>query len=286
MKTDKSVINGIFALLSVLALLIPFGVSQYAETQTVENILIHESDYTTGTTFGLYDGSENMTELITGLNDFPFHTELGWESNNDTIFQGYESGGHDGIYFANYNTYTGSGEHTIIVNWSDVPESTYESVRYLYIPLNITTSELAEFDFVRIHSDFNKSDGADIRLVYQYSDSGLFSIYPTVLDSETDIYVLTLAGKNLMNAYPNGTVFLTFAGLDDEFVETQTTWDWMIEANALESEDMIFGSEFTDIAVFSIIVLCLDFLYIWIIVFANPVIDLKIDKGKKGKGKR
>ena len=282
---DKKVLNGVLAVLSILILIIPIAMAGYMQEKTISNVISVQGTYGIGDTFGLYSGSQNMSELFSEYTPAnAYDQQIGFDANNDTIFYGYKSSGsinlRDGMYLGNYNTYIGAGEHTIAPVWADFPQITYDSLRQIYIPLNITTSELSEYDFIRIHTDMDKTNNADVRLYFEESNTGLLQINPLPIDNETDLFVLDVPYKNWLNWYPNGTVYLVFTGTGDNFVETQTSFNWMVEGNILNPTDYAFGSEFTDTTIWMLIMTGLIGFYTFVLVFANPVIDIKIDNKK------
>lgn len=282
---NKEALNGILAVLSIVVLLIPIGVAGYVQEATVTNVIEVQGTYPTGDHIGLYTG--NVSEAFEGHNSFGYDDPLGWEANNDTVFLGYKSSGvyssRDSVYYGNYVTYTGSGIHSMSVNWSHMPQATYDSVRYLLVPLNVTCEAVADYDFIRIHTDIDKSEGVLVRMYYETSATFMNEASINVIDTDTDLWVIDYADKTQLNNYPNGTVWLGFSAIDDRFNETQTSFTWEVEANSLDPSDYVFGSEYTDITIWVAIVLFMDMAYLLTVVFANPVIDLKYDKYWKRK---
>ena len=285
---DKKVLNGTLAMLSILVLIIPIAVSGYIVDIQRTNIISVQGDYGIGETMGLYSGSSNTSELFESYTpSWDWDGVIGYDANNDTLFYGHKSIGgilSDGLYYGNYNTYIGAGEHTLTPDWNDLPESTYDSLRYFFIPLNYTNEQVAEFDFIRVHSDIEKANGSLVRLWYEESATSLLqfdSIAP--VDNETDLFVLDTSTKNIMNNYPDGTFYLSFFALNDNFDETQISFDWMVEGNTLVPSDYTFGSEYTDSAIWVMMVLGLDAFFLFVLIFANPMIDIKIDKNKGKK---
>lgn len=286
---NKETVNVIFAIISVLSLLIPVGFGRYITTETTDNIIIIEGTYPQGETLGLYSGTENITANITGYSgDIPIDTPLGWDANNDTIFLGYKSGGiisdRDAVYYGNYNTYIGSGEHIAIVDWDDIPVGTYDSRRYLYIPLNYTTSEVTSFDFVRINSNIgNYTSGVNSALFFQADSNSIHQISNTYVDNDTAIIALTPGIKSVFNSYPNGTIYLGIYATGNNFNETQTSFTWSVDVVELNPEDRIFGSEYTDTALWVMMLMLLGVIYTLAFVFANPKIGATWENVKPKK---
>lgn len=290
---DKKTLNGIFAVLSVLVLVIPISVAGYMEEKTTTNIIAVQGNYGIGETFGLYDdfANNNLTDLVENwIPANAYDQVLGWDDDNNTIFNGNTNAGtyslRDGIYYGDYTTYIGAGEHTTTPTWSDLPQTTYTSYRQFFIPLNITCSDLAEYDFARIHSDIVKTNGTETRIYYETTGYNLNQINPIVIDDETDLFTIGYDEKNILNANPNGSVYISFIGINDYFDESQISFDWMIEANVLETSDYVFGSEYTDTTIWVAIMIGMNAFYLFVVVFANPVIDIKIDNGKKNKWRK
>lgn len=279
----------ILAFLSVITLLIPVAVSGYVEEKTITQYVAVQGMYPSGDTFGLYDGAENITELMDpySVAQFPNDDPLGWDSNNDTAFYGWKSSGiydtRDSVYYGNYITYTGSGEHTMSVDWADMPVATYNSVRYLMIPLNITNEELADYDFARISIDI-LDDQVDYRIYYTTTGTTLAQINPQDIDNNTALYPITYDVRNSLGFYPNETVFLGIVATGTQFNEDQVSFTWKLEGISLDPEDKVFGSEFTDTTIWISIMMFLDSVYLVAVIFANPMIDLKVDK--KGKWRK
>ena len=286
---DKKVLNGTLAMLSILILIIPISISGYIVEVQKTNIISVQGDYGIGETMGLYSGSDNVSEMFENyVPSYAWDSYVGFDANNETLFYGLKNSGsillRDGLYFGNYNTYIGAGEHTFTPNWNDVDETTYNQLRQFYIPLNYTNEQVAEFDFIRIHSDIVKTNGSFARLYYEESGTSILQIDAIApVDNETDLFVLQTSMKNVMNAYPDGKFYLSFVGIDDEFDETQSSFTWMVEANILEPSDYTFGSEYTDSAIWVMMVLGLDAFFLFVLIFANPMIDIKIDRSKGKK---
>jgi len=279
---NKETLNALLAILSIGILLLPVGVAGYMESAVETNILTVQASYTTGENYGLYDDISNVTELFEASNSAISNDPIGWDLNNDTAFLGYKSSGiqslRDNVYYGNYHTYVGAGVHSTVIDWTDIPYATYTSIRYIFTPLNITCEELANKDFLRVSSDIDKTDGAEVRIYYDNQYGTMDQLNPTAVDADTDIISLSTGVKNILNQNPNGTVYIVFVAISDNFVETQTTFDWEIEGFELEPEDHIFGAEWTDTAIWVLIIMALNTIYIVAVIFANPAIDFKWDR--------
>lgn len=282
MKIEKSTINGIMAIITIIVLMLAIAVPMYAKQKSVENTISVQGNYGIGETIGLYSGTENITELFDGYTDFPIDTYLGWESNNDTIFYGIKETGanKNAVYYGDFTTYTGSGSHTTVMNWSSVPETTYNSIRYIVIPLNYTNEMMADFDFVRITSNIDTDNGTFFALVYEADATTLFTTVPINIDNDTVLITIDYDIKTTMNAYPNGTVYLMFIGADGFFNQAQSSFTWKIDGNSLDPSDYAFGSEFTDFTMWVLMVSIFDVVFFMAIIFASPWIDLKLDQRK------
>ncbi len=287
MKENKKQINMaklFWTIILVVAMLFIVMFSNYITNAEITNIISVQGNYPIGDTFGLYSGSDNLTELFDSYTPtFDYDSVNGWDANNDTVFYGIE-GAIEDAYFGNYNTYIGNGNHTTIVNWSHMPLLSYEDIRYLLIPLNITNSELALYDFARVNTDLNKTDGAEVRIYYEESATSLLQINPITIDTDTDLFPMDYSTKQTMNLYPNGTVYLVFVGLDDWFTETQTSFTWQIESNSLLASDYAFSSDFTNNSIWFIVRMVFAFILTLAVIFINPWFDTKIDM-KKRRGK-
>ena len=287
---DKKTLNGIMAVLSVLVLLIPIGVSGYVQEKTIDNIVNVQGSYGIGTTMGLYDGTRNLTEIADdNFISSSIDQVIGWDANNDTIFQGYTNTGtytlRDGTYYGNYNTYTGNGNHTMAVDWTNVPYSTYNSNRILYIPTNFTNSDLSEMDFVRFHSTIDQTETINFFVMYENQYGSLDEILMNELDSDTWFGIVDYSAKQGLNANPNGSVIIGFSAVSDNFNESQSSFTWMVETNSLDESDYVFGSEFSDFTIWMGLIVGMDAFFLFVLMFANPKIDIKWDN-RKGKWRK
>lgn len=289
---NKSGINGILAVMSVLVLLIPIGVSGYVQEKTVSNIIEIQGEYSDGYNAGIYDGSLNMSEIFEPTQPaYAVDNILGYDSNNDTIFHGYKTTGvyteRDGTYYGDYNTYIGSGQYQTVVDWGDVPYAEYNSVRYLYIPLNMSNENATAFDFMRINTDLDLGTNDVIVRLWIHAGTQMVELSQFIIDNDTTMFIFDYDTKQILNANPDGMIIIGFSAVGDGFNESQTSFTWETEFFTMESSDYVFGSEFTDFTVWIIMVLGMDAFYLFVVVFANPVIDIKIDNsGKKGKWRR
>lgn len=285
----KSTINGVMAVLSILILIVPIAVSGYIAEQTAANILAVQGDYANGENLEIYNGNLNITEIMDTQGTYS--TSLGgWDANNDTAFVGYESGllGDSETYFGNYITYIGNGSYSISVDWNDIGVGNFDAVRYLIIPLNISCNDLADYDFGRITTNIIQ-DGT-VYFTVGYQDNTDILLFDTQsIDNDTGIFIIDQNRKNIMAEITSTYVYLIFSAESTDFDETQTAFTFNIEVFELESGDNLFGSEYTDTAIWSIMVLGLDAFYLFVFVFSNPMIDIKFDtkkKSKKGKWRR
>lgn len=280
---NAGMVAGIFCIIAVGILLMPVAIGSYVETETIDNIITVQGSYGTGEPLGLYSGSLNVSEIFADImpasaTDNP----LGWDSNNDSVFWGYKDEGiaseRDGQYYGNYFTYSGNNTYIGNVNSSTLPPATYDAYRYLYMPLNISTGELAEFDFVRIHTNIDQTEINSFALTVITNPYSTNSIYTETIDNDTEIAIIDYGYKTLLKAYPNGTVWLKISGTGDFIAEDSEIFTVNIEANTLDPEDYLFGSQYTDSTVWIITVLIMDFVYVVAVIFATPWIDAVIDK--------
>lgn len=283
---DKTVINTILALLSVLVLIIPIATANYIEEQTVTNIITVQGSYGTGTQFEIYEPDDNVSVAFDDIMQITASDNpLGFDANNDSVFWAIGTDGvyqeRDGEYIGNYLTYTGNGTYLANVNGSHLPISTYDGYRRFYVPLNVSCGELADFDFVRIHTDIDQTEIQSIGLVYQTFSHITNTLYMDDVDSDTGIIPITQTYKSVMDSYPNGTVWLVFFGNGDSFATDSETFSFSVEANTLEPDDYVFGAEFSDFTIWALMMLSLDVFYAFVIIFANPYIDIKYDKNTK-----
>lgn len=275
-------IAGFMSVLAIGVLVLPVGVNGYLADQTVTNIMTVQGSYGTGDQFGLYDGTDNMTYLFDNVTSLTLGDQvLGWESNNDTVHLGYlpsgASGTRDRVYYGDYNTYVGNGTYTMTPDWVTVSPTTYPT-QYIYVPLNITNTDLGTYDFVRIHTDIaNTLDGITMEIRYQNAYNGLDQIQPLMIDNNTFIGVIDYGVKNSLDYVPDGTVWLVIANYGADFDTDQISFSWSVEANTLEPSDQVFGADFTDRSVWVLTMVCLDIIYGLGVIFATPWIDLKID---------
>lgn len=285
---NKQTINGILAILSVFVLIIPIALNSYVEAETIDNIISVQGSYGIGTQFEIYSGnvSENFETL------FPITSTdnpLGYDSDNDSVLYGYMDEGvfseRDGQYYGNYLTYTGNGTYLANINGSNLPPSTYDAFRRYYIPYNINAGELAEFDFVRIHTDINQTNINQIGLIIATGIYSTHSLYGQAIDSDTEIITISQTYKDIFNNNPNGSVWIVFSGNDEAFISESETFSVSVEANTLNPSDYLLGFEYSDFTIWIILIMAMDVFYLFVVIFANPVIDINFDK-KKSKWRR
>lgn len=279
---DKKILNGILAIFSVLILLVPIGLSDYIQGETIDNIIAVQGNYTDGFECGLYSG--NITNTTDDIDQFD--TTIGFETNADTIFNGRKVGSPIfGTYYGNYISYVGNGTFTVIPDWDDMPESTWSINRYFFIPLNITTGDFANFDFIRISTNYDDSYVGEFESIYYAfeSDTSLHGMGYFAIDNQTNLIVPSYAEKQSFLANPNGTIFVGIAIYEEK---TQTSFNLKVSAVKLDDSDKLFSGQYTDFTIWLVMVMGLDVFYLFVAVFSNPWIDVKWDKKDKQKWRR
>ena len=88
----KNEMSGILAVLSVLVLIIPIAVSGYVHEAEIQNVIDVQGEYTIGEFGELYNGDNNVSVEYETYFPFDSTNPLGWDSNNDTAFQGFKTG--------------------------------------------------------------------------------------------------------------------------------------------------------------------------------------------------
>lgn len=268
---NRKTIGGIFAVLSILVLLIPISASQYVSEQAVNNVMAVQGTYTNGETIKIYDGSLNITEIMDTQGTYTTNP-IGWDANNDTAFAGYESGllGDTGVYYGNYITYIGNGTYSMAVDWDDVGVGKYDAVRYLIVPLNISCNELSEYDFGRINTNIEISGSVDYTIGYQ-SNTDILIFDTQSIDNDTGLFVIDSNRKTILDEETSTYVYLIFSADETDFDETQDSFTFNIEVFELESGDYLFGSGITDFTIWVIMVMGIDVMYIFVALFSTDL---------------
>lgn len=283
-RKKSNAMTGFISVAAVLMLAMPVAVAGYVQETTVTNVLTVQGSYGTGDQFLINDGAYNTSELFDSVTPATVGDQvLGYDADPDTAFLGYLSTGiystRDRVYYGDYITYVGNGSYIVTPEWQDVSYTDFPSVRYMYIPLNITNQELAEFDFVRLHSSITDfGEGVNVGLSFQSDIGQLTDLLTYPIDDDTAVAIVDYSIKSQITSIPDGTVWIVIWGSGDAFDETQTEFTLAVEANTLIPADFAFGYEYSDMTVWIMVMMLLDVIYLAAVVFATPWIDAKIDK--------
>lgn len=268
MSKEKSIINSkmagmIMALLVIVVLFVPAYASYEIEQRTVNRILTVEGLYENGTVINTYEPVDKThTELL-----YTGEIKSGEQANNDSFYA--KVSGVTYLYYTNFVTYTGNGNYSVTPNYT--LQALPYTQRFISVPLNITTHELAEYDFLRITTD---SLHGFHDIVYRTS-FGENHIFLDKVRNNTYMIINSISTKTQLLSAPNERIYLVFADINPADI----TFMFRAEGFDLESQDQFFWTDehllFGSVAVgFTIMLVAA--------IFTTNYVDVKFDKGKPG----
>ena len=262
-------------LLTILAILImvaPAAAVHEIDKSTETHIIAVEGLYTDGTDINI--GAVDQADILAMSNA----DELGADANNDSALITYNSGAtpHE-AYFGNYITYLGNGSYIITPDYTDNPETTFTYGQNLYIPLNLTTTEILNSDFLRLN--YNSDQYYYIVFQNDLTDT-IYKWYPTTTANDTKVFIPYLSVKSNLGDSTDSNVYLWIGGnqgntaLDGEPVSVE----FKLELFELDAEH---STAIEDTSLYFLIVGIADIVLIVAFIFTTQWIDVKVDKSKK-----
>ena len=218
-KLSPTAVSFLLTILTIGILIVPSIAITYAETLTVQNVLAVQGDYVNGT---VIDTIQINQTLPIGL--WVIQTELNETVGYDSAFYGHRKAGLTStrwsILWDDMQTYLGNGTYEMNVNYSQMPDATYNN-RIILVQLNINNSDWVNYDFIKVASDY-EFDAMSI--VYQTELNDGSQIQSLAITTDVDLYVNTLTTKADMNSYPTGKIWLLFEVPESSSEDEQFTF--------------------------------------------------------------
>jgi len=262
--------NTILSLLILGILIIPIVSMDYVEDRKVEKILEL--------------GDENYQQLqlentLIDVDSVERHynsigsTFIGDSNNSDMISVHERSGNNRDVeYLNNSFTYLGNGTYNV-----DLTSVTYNGVGdYVLIPLNMTTKNLTNYDYVTI-------EYSGILQVFssEFGDNEIHALLTGYsIETNKAIYIIDLGDKSLLNVLYDNPFYLRFS------IPTPTTdFDYKITLAEPVNETAF---ELNDMTYYYIILTGTIAISIFALIFVTNTIDIIFDykDNKKNKWKK
>lgn len=259
---DKKLAGMIMALLVIIILFVPAYASYEIDQRTVTNILTVEGLYENGTVISTYEpvNQSHLESLYFG------EIKTGAQANNDSIY--LKNQGVNYIHYTNFVTFIGNGTYSVTPNYTiHTAPFVYRSI---LIPLNLTTHQLAEFDFIRLYSD----DSHAWRYITYKALWNVEYLYLDEIRNNTYMIINSLGTKSQLLTAPDTTIYLEYQILNPADV----SFNFKIQGFNLDDEHQFFWSDehlyFGSIAVsLTVMGICA--------LFTTNFVDIKIDREKK-----
>lgn len=269
-KELKTVIRWIMALMVIGVLFIPAFAVYEIEARTETNILSVQGLYTNGTGFTTI---EPIDKTHVGLM-YSGETITLSQPNNDSYLLSQIGWGVEDIAYLNSVNYIGNGTYAVTPNYTVHTEPPTILNYQIGIPINLTTHDLAEYDFIRLYSN---SQHGQAYLIYRTVFGGTigWACYFDVLETNVFIIPITLAKRQSLLSSPNENVYLFY-----DFVNpADVTWNFKIEGYVLDS---IHQFTWDDNQLYLVSLLIVAGILTPCAIFSSKLIDIKFDKGKPG----
>lgn len=268
-KDNKKLIRWILSLMVIVVLFIPAIAVYEIEARTETNVLAVEGLYTNGTVITTYE----PIDMIQVPKMYSGETITLTQANNDSYYIKDIVGFAFDIAYTNFVSYVGNGTYNVAPNYTihtDVPPA---NVFEIAIPLNITTHELAEFDFIRLYSN---SEHTWQELIFRTPFLGNHDrLYFDLVRNNTYIIVISLSTKTALLSAPDEMIYV----LDSDLDKTDVTWNFKVVGFNL---DEIHQFSWSDNQLYIVSLLIVSAILTPLAILSSKVIDLKIDKGKPG----
>lgn len=266
-KELKTVFRWVMSLAVITILFIPAVAVYEIEGRTETHILAVEGLYANGTVFNPYEPVDK-TQIASLYN---IQTVNYNANNNDSYYAKKLSTVGFHMAYTNFVTYTGNGTYAITPNYTIQPLIPTAFWLEIGIPLNVTTHELAQFDFIRLYSN---SEHGFIDLFYD-SIGGGTHVYFTEIRNNTYMLIMDLSLRTNLLSAPDKPVYILYTGID----KTDVTFTQKVETYTLEGADVL---TWDDKQLYIVALLIVGAILTPLAIFSSKVIDIKIDKGKPG----
>ncbi len=270
----KKVYGGIMAILVIVALLIPAYATYYIDDRWSSHILTVEGLYENGTIMATYEpvDDDQLGRMWTGEEWTTPH-----DDDNDSYYmmnEKFPTGNNNRLTLTNFVAYVGNGNYTCTPNYTYHPAD-YDW-RGIGVPYNITTHELAQYDFLRLYSN----DEHTARYLQYEKSFGKHEVAFQEVRNNTYILVVTLGLKTNLENAPDQPVYIFWDGqtttaLDDN----DASWTFRFSAFNLDTEHQFVWSNthlYALSLIFTGVILTIG------LAFSTQILDIKIDK-KRGR---
>lgn len=256
---DRKIAGMIMALLVIVILFVPAYVGYEIEQRTVTHIQSIEGLYENGTVISPVEPVDktHVESLWFG------ETKTGADANNDSVYVKFQ--GVNYVYYSNFVSYIGNDTYTVTPNYTI--HSLPATYRQILIPLNITTHDMVEFDFIRLTTN---SEHAWHDLIW--NDGGDQWLLMDQIRNDTYMIINSVSTRGAFLTAPDGQMYLSFSGLDI----TDAVFNFKLEGFNLDEEHQFFWTDehlyFGTIGIaFTVMLVCA--------VFTTNFVDIKFDKG-------
>jgi len=277
---SKSNTTIILSLVAIFIIISPGLVISEIDQNTESHVLEIQGNYVDGTDILIADNVNssviNRTYFCYGVDSY-----LGNDVNPDTVFWGRKTSNYhkDGVYAGNYITYSGNGTYTMVPDYDDVNNTVYTKTRFFMVELNITNSEWANFDFVKLESNFNGS------FYYHYRESGgyVFNYHNIKTSANEYIWINSLTDKSSLSQMPNETLYLVIGNVfTDDSDNDLTSFTFRLQGYNYEPGDSMAWDDET---LYFMTIIAFDIIMVVVFLFTTNFIDIKYDSSK-GKWRR
>lgn len=273
MKLNKGFTSTLFSLLAICIMITPALAVSEIDKNTEAQILAIEGLYTSGDVIAPL-GSVDEAEVI-GMGG---ESNIGSESNNDSVSVRWNSGANlNTAYFDNAVSYVGNGSYIITPNYTANPEEVYSYGFNLWIPLNITPSEILNYDFIRLT---HNSEQDYFIVIQDDTNSVIYKWSETATEDTTSLFIPYLSFKSSIQNSLDSGVYLWIGGnqgnqaLDGE----PASITYKLEAFELEPEDSLVME---DTSLYFLSIGVADVMLIVAFAFTTDYLDIKIDKKRR-----
>lgn len=269
-KIGKNQANMLMSLIVILVLLIPAYATYSIDENKQSQVMAVEGLYENGT-IGLIVEPANETYIDRFCTSY---NELDPAANNDSVLIGMNQSGSP-RYVAqlqNALTYTGGGNYTVSVNWSAIPDAWISRGRALFIEFNITNSEIASYDWVKVYAELNTTVEVNLHTFPGTNH------YMTPVRAGEWILPISLAEISDLQANPNLHPALQLGSQWTEQFDDNPTFTLRMEFFNFEEGN---APMFTDETLYIMSLILSDAIFVVAIVFTTNFIDVKLDRRRK-----
>ena len=271
---NKELKSLLLAIVAIIIMVSPAIAINEIDKSTTANIMAFEGLYSDGVDIlALGEVDKDAAEWF-----FDIETVVGSDANNDSLLMNELTDANDKGFYGNYITYTGNGTHIATIDYTNNPHQTTTPntiARYLAIPMDISGSELSQYDFIRIESSYD----CEYYLVAEGD------IYPYLFHSSEhtanqSIWINTLTSKSILNDNPDEPIWLQIGSKDlNQLGEDEPAIiTFKLEAFNLEPVHQLSMETTTQ---YFLAIAIADVVMIVMFAFTTQWIDIKFDKSKK-----